>query len=1009
MSRAHLFPGLALMSAVFALSCLGDQLVAPDGDLPPLLAVDRPAVQLFRFARGRGVAADTVRITNNGEGVLGLVERVGGVDYITTSRTGWLRTTIVNVGANEAFLVLEPTYAEEEQDEADVAEVVLKARGTPELKRVRVIARTLRGARFEFSVSPLTFAAVPGDPELTQSLTVRNGGNGTLRIRPPAVHHGGGVDGWLSLTNVKGGETAPEYQIEADPSGLGGGLYEAFLVFESLPTEETRARSDSVSVQLNIGQPALGLSTSSLSFTGIRGGAAPPPQNVALANSGEGGFTALGALQVGAVVYQPGAAGWLEVTQEGALVRAISSIAGLEKGEYEAAFVVTSENGGSGTLQIFLAIEAPVLTPSKSTVSFGLKEGDTLPPPPQRIPLSNTGAGTLASLGQISLGTPVPAVSWLTAGLVGSEVLLTPTGPSLALGAGDYSTQLPVHSVNGGSNTLSVTLSVARGRDPPKLTLSAADVEFRGVAGDPSPSPQDIQLTNAGGGTLGTISLGSVTYEGQGGWLSATLSATTVTLAATTGSLPAGSHRATVPVSSAQGGSAAIQVTLTLGSPVLTASSTSAAFSAQEGGGNPANQTITLSNTGPGTMASLGAISVGSVQYSGPGGWLSISPSGYTLTLSVTTGTLPTATYQATIPVNSARGGSVSVKVTFTVTRPPDVPDLVASPLTVRMDAVRAGADPADQDVLLSNGGGGSLGTLSVSGVAYAGAASGWLSASLVGSTVTLSASTGSLGPGTHTATVNLASANGGTESVAVTFVVRAPILTLSSGSVAFSGGVGGTASPASVTVNLSNTGAGDFASLGTVTLGSTSYGGTGGWLNASLGGGGTQVNLSATLGTLAAGSYTASVPVNSAVGGNASIGVSFTVAPSPADPVLSLSSTSAAFFSEEGGAIQAHRRSPCPTAGGRLTRPGCPESWNRELCGHIRMAHGLPDRPHRDAATLDGDPDRRELHGYGSGAERIRWRQDRGGVLFGERGCGSHRPGGVTEHRSIRRGGGWV
>ena len=163
MRRPRALHGLLLASAGLALSCLGDRLVEPEELLPPVLAVDRPTVQLFRFARGRMVQADTVRVSNNGEGPLGEVERVGGVDYITTARTGWLQTDIVNLGDDRALLILWPTYAEEEQEEADVAEVVLKAQGSPDLKRVRVIARTLRGASFQFSVTPLTFAAVPGE------------------------------------------------------------------------------------------------------------------------------------------------------------------------------------------------------------------------------------------------------------------------------------------------------------------------------------------------------------------------------------------------------------------------------------------------------------------------------------------------------------------------------------------------------------------------------------------------------------------------------------------------------------------------------------------------------------------------------------------------------------------------------------------------------------------------------------------------------------------------------
>ena len=910
--------GLALGATAFAAACLDERIVAPDDLLPPVLAIDRPTVQLFRFARGRQVEADTVRITNNGEGPLGTVEQVGGVDYITTARTGWLKTTIVNVRKDEALLILEPTYAEDEQDEADVAEVVLRGQGSLELKRVKVIARTLRGASFEFSVSPVAFAAVPGDPAMTQRLTVRNGGNGTLLIHPPAVRFRGSATGWLTLELSGGTESAPGYEVHADPGSLGGGLFEAFLVFESPAAEETRAKADSVSVLLNIGQPALRVSTSTLSFSVTRGAADPPPQSVLLSNSGEGAFSALGTLEAGEVTYEDGVDGWLEVSLGETEVHVAAKTAGIDAGHYGAAFPLVSSNGGTRTIQVALSVEAPLLTPSSRTISFGRVDGDATAPPPQSVGIKNTGSGTFAALGTITLGSFVPVASWMGAELVGDSIILTPTGGSASLGPGDYMTRLPVRSEYGGSDTLSITLSVSRGLDPPDLALSATDIEFSAISGGGSPSPQEVRVSNAGGGTLGTLTLGTITYPGAAGWLSASLAGTTITLTATTGALPDGSHFATLPVSSANGGGGTINVTFAVGAPVLTASATSASFSATEGGGNPSNQTITFTNTGPGTLASLGAVTVGVVTYPGAGGWLSAGYAAGDLTLSVTTGALTAGTYSANVPVNSAQGGSVSIGVTFTVTRITDAADLVVSPASVRMDAIRGGSNPPSQTALLSNGGGGTLGALGVSGITYGGGASGWLSASLAGSTVTLDATTGSLAAGSYDATVGVTSANGGNESIDVTFVVASPTLTLGAASASFSGVAGGAASPASVSIGLSNTGAGSFSSLGTITLGTPTYGGGGaGWLSAALGGGGTTVDLSATLGALGAGTYTATLPVNSTAGGNETIGVTFTVAPVPAAPALVLSSSGATFYAEEGAGDPASQDISLSNSGG--------------------------------------------------------------------------------------------
>ena len=908
---------LALLATAFCAACMDEPLVAPDEPLPPVLAVDRPTVQLFRFARGRKVEADTVRLSNNGEASLGGVEQVGGVDYITLARTGWLDSRIEELGDDEAILVLEPSYAQEAQDAADVAEIVLKARNSSDLKRVRVIARTLRGANFEFSVSPLAFAAAPGDSPLTQRLVVRNGGNGTLLIHPPTIRYSGEETGWLSVEPTGGPETAPEFEIRADPGTFSGELLEGFLVFDSRPDEQTRAKPDSVRVQLNVGQPTLAVSTPALSFSVIRGDPNPKPQTLLLSNTGEGDFGALGTLTLGDPEYSDGADGWLEVSLDAPELEVAVDSDGLDAGDYQAAFNLGSANGGEGEIQVELSVEAPVLTPGSRTISFGMVEGDTDPPEPRSVEITNTGSGTFASLGSLSLGAFLPSVTWLQAEMADRAVQLTPTAAATGLSAGDYTTRLPVLSAFGGSDTLTITLSVSQGQDPPSLALSADEVEFSGVSGDPSPGPQTVQVSNAGGGTLGALSLGNITYSGQSGWLAASLSGTTVTLTATTGSLPEGTHEATVPVTSANGGDASIQVSFTVGSPVLTGSASSASFSTTEGGGDPPDQTITFSNTGPGTFSSLGTISVGGVGYSGVGGWLSTSYGSGTLTLSVTLGGLAAGTYEASVPVGSTEGGSVSISVTFTVTRATDAADLVASPLTVRMDAIQGGGDPPSQTVALSNGGGGSLGALGVGGIAYGGGASGWLSASVAGSTLTLDASTGSLTSGSYTATVEVTSANGGNETVDVTFVVSAPELTLSTRSASFSGPEGGSASPVSVSVDLSNTGSGGFSDLGSISLGATSYGGPGGWLTAALAGGDTRVDLSVALGGLGAGTYTATVPVNSAAGGSESISVTLTVAPGADPPVLSLSATAADFFAQEGGGDPAAQNVTLSNSGG--------------------------------------------------------------------------------------------
>jgi len=889
--------GPFILATVLFAACFGDNLVAPDQPLEPELAVDRPRVQLLRYAMGRKVASDTVRITNNGEGPLGHVVQVGGVDYLTTARVGWLRTELVNVRPDEALLIFWPTYAEEEQEQDDLAEVVLKAESSPELRFVTVSARTLPGANFEFSVSPVVFAAAPGDSPSSQRITVRNGGNGTLKIHPPTVVDEGEASGWLSVVPSGGTEKAPEFEIRADPEAVsGGGLFSAHLLFESLETEETRAKSAALEVKLNVGQPELGVSATALGFTVVRGAPDPVSQHISTSNVGAGPFSALGALGMGQTIYGPGAEGWLEVEfSEAGGVEVSALTTGLAAGQYEAEFPInsenSSENSGSQVIQVTLSVEAPVLTPSSRTLSFGIVEGESVPPPPDTVRLTNTGSGSPSSLGDLTLGPLDPSVPWLVTRLVEDQIIFTPTPATTNLTEGDYSTQLPVHSDYGGSDTVEVVLSVSRGVDEPVLSLSATALEFNGVRGDHPPPPQSVLVSNSGGGSLGQVSVGTPVYAGETGWLTVSTVDGVLTLAVSVGTLSEGIHVATASVNSVSGGNGSVEVTFTLGSPVLTASATSASFEVPVGGAVPPPEVITLANTGPGNFASLGNVTAGPVSYPSNPGWLTFSLSGPSLTLSVTTVPGADGTYSATVPVVSTEGGSLSIEVTLTVLRAHDDPDLVVSPTSIRMDALRDGPNPTSQTVLLSNGGGGSLGTLSLAETST------WLTTSGAGPSVTLSAETAGLPKGTYTATVVFSSTDGGDETVDVTLEVSAPVLTLSSASASFSAVEGDVASLPSTPITLQNTGAGDFGDLGNVTLGTVSAG----WLDAALTGGGNTVTLTATPLALGVGTHTETVPVNSVSGGNSSVVVTLTIAPTPEDPDLILSSATVAFFAEEG------------------------------------------------------------------------------------------------------------
>jgi hypothetical protein len=133
------------------------------------------------------------------------------------------------------------------------------------------------------------------------------------------------------------------------------------------------------------------------------------------------------------------------------------------------------------------------------------------------------------------------------------------------------------------------------------------------------------------------------------------------------------------------------------------------------------------------------------------------------------------------------------------------------------------------------------------------------------------------------------------------------PFIGLSETIKSFSG-TQGAAGPAPQTVAITNEGGGTLSGLATAV--SYTSGPAEGWLTAALSATSapSTLTLTATTGSLAPGSYTASVAVSSAVADNSprAVGVNFTVLPAAAGATIVLSSTSQNFTSLQGGASPA-------------------------------------------------------------------------------------------------------
>jgi hypothetical protein len=253
----------------------------------------------------------------------------------------------------------------------------------------------------------------------------------------------------------------------------------------------------------------------------------------------------------------------------------------------------------------------------------------------------------------------------------------------------------------------------------------------------------------------------------------------------------------------------------------------------------------------------------------------------------------------------SAGGQSGASQVTVT-----PAPGISLSVATLSYSALEGGANPASQFITITNGGGGTLSGLSTGTITYGAGATGWLqaptlSATTAPATLTVQPVTGALTPGTYTATIPVQSgvASNSPQNLTVTFTVTpSPAIALSSASLTFTATQGG-ANPASQFITITNSGGGTLSGLSTGTI---TYGaGATGWLQApTLSTTTAPATLTAqpVTGALAAGTYTATIPVQSGVASNSpqNLTVTFTVTPSPA---IALSSASLTFTATQGGA----------------------------------------------------------------------------------------------------------
>jgi hypothetical protein len=197
----------------------------------------------------------------------------------------------------------------------------------------------------------------------------------------------------------------------------------------------------------------------------------------------------------------------------------------------------------------------PILSLSQSTVSLSATQGSGSNPT-TFVNVSNTGTGGLSFT--VSSDSP-----WLTAtptaGIAPQTLKISAAVGSMQ--ASTYTGHVTITSLGtqGSPATITATFTVAS--PPPVLSLSATNLSFSAIEGSgTNPAPAPVNVTNAGGGTLG------FTATSNSAWLKVTPSSgtapETVQVSAALGALAVGTYNGSITVTAtgAQGSPATIPV-----------------------------------------------------------------------------------------------------------------------------------------------------------------------------------------------------------------------------------------------------------------------------------------------------------------------------------------------------------------------------------------------------------------------------------------------------------------
>jgi len=200
--------------------------------------------------------------------------------------------------------------------------------------------------------------------------------------------------------------------------------------------------------------------------------------------------------------------------------------------------------------------------------------------------------------------------------------------------------------------------------NPSTIAISPGSLQFSYTVGGAAPASQSIQITNSGSGTLAWSATANASWIALSS--SSGTAPSTLTVSVSPNGLAPGSYSGTVQISSTGASNNPQSITVTFavaqGTPVLSVSPSALTFSYSVGDPAPAGQTVTIANSGAGTLPWTATDN----DY-----WVQLSPTSNTdagtLTVTINPANLAAGTYTSTVQINSPGAGGSPAPVTITL------------------------------------------------------------------------------------------------------------------------------------------------------------------------------------------------------------------------------------------------------------------------------------------------------------------------------------------------------